>query len=355
LSNKTDIVSLLNRKLDPASARNVNWRGILKVAERSNILPLLYYSVEDRQKELRIPEDVFSKLKNAYDANATRNTEVLEEFAILTRAFKDAGVPVTLLKGSALLHTIFQDSVVIRKMDDIDILVKEEDLRKAARVLSANGYKLPQPFDLFTATGGIVKRKSVVYNKHGATGNIALAPIHLHWHIVNTASPFLSLNWSKINMNDIWNATTSIGMDGSGNMFVMSPEHMILALCEHDMRKGFYRLNLLHDIHSYITRYRHSIDWHKLIVVARAWSLVVPLHVGLKLSQNAFGTYIPEEFFNELRPKGMSAFERFFIKYVQGSDSPRREMAFILYLAAHSKFKDKVKFLAKAMGLRRSA
>jgi hypothetical protein len=354
LPHKTDILALLNRKLDSTSARKVNWRGVLKIAERSHVLPLLYYSIEDRQRELGVPEDIFLKLKNAYDANSARNMTVIEEFAILSRSLKEAGVPITLLKGSALIHTIFQDSVVIRKMDDIDILVKEEDLRKAARVLQANGYKLPHPFDLFNATGGVIKHKSVMYNKHGANSQQAPAPVHLHWHVVNISSPMLTLNWSKINMSEIWNSITSIGVDGSGNMFVMCPEHMVLALCEHGMRNGFAKLNILYDIHSYVTRYRHSIDWHKLSVIAKAWGLTVPLHVGLLLSQMSFETYIPTGFFTELRPKGMSVLEKHFINYVHTHDEPSHGLAFILYLAAHAKFKDKVKFLARAIGLGRS-
>jgi hypothetical protein len=312
-------------------------------------LPLLYSSVEDRQKELGIPRDVFDKLKKAYELNSARNTIVLEELSILARSFKEVGIPVTLLKGTGLLHTIFQDSIAIRRMDDIDILIKEEDIRKAARVLASSGYKLSEPFDLYNALGGPVRHKSVMYFKDDAGKGSALAPVHLHWHIVNLSSPFLALNWSKINMSEIWSSNASLGMDGGGNVLIMSPEHMLLALAEHGMSNGFARLSSIYDIHSYVTRYRHSLDWHRLAGIARSWELVVPLHVGLYLSRSMFNTYVSEDFFGVLRPRGLSSLEKHFIRYVEKNDFPKEDHAILLHLAVSRKLKDKMALLIKGM------
>jgi hypothetical protein len=64
----------------------------------------------------------------------------------LAAAFADARVPVVVLKGPALAHTVFTDPAW-RPFGDLDLLVRTRDWRTACEVLAANGCRrrLPEP------------------------------------------------------------------------------------------------------------------------------------------------------------------------------------------------------------------
>jgi hypothetical protein len=336
--HKAALLSLLNPTHLLLPAR-LDWDKILRIADYSKAQPLLFSRIKDAKERLGIPETIYNRLQNAYKNNLIRNTLVLEEFDRIGSFLKGAHVPVILLKGIFLLHTVYKEKIGLRRMEDVDILIKEEDFKKTDQLLRTLGYR-PKGDDC----GG---RKTIMYFGHGRD-NFILAPIHLHRHIVNVSLNILRLNWSKINMRYIWDSATPVGPQGSGNIFMMEPETALLSLCEHAFRHAFSRIMLLYDIHLFIEQHKDSLDWDILRRCAREWGLSVPLYMGLVLSRKTFKTAIPDDFFCRVRPEASSLPQKCFLSYIQASDFPCEDMGSILYLAVNRKFSDKLRFFHAA-------
>ena len=63
-----------------------------------------------------------------------RNTIIFNELKTLLKILKHAHIEVVLLKGAALVNSVYPD-LAYRFMSDIDVLIKESDLVKAQKNL----------------------------------------------------------------------------------------------------------------------------------------------------------------------------------------------------------------------------
>jgi len=344
---KQDLLALLNGRYGQISSACLDWENLLSVAEYSKVGPLLFNQTKDLNA-IAVPEEIRRRLKESCQINTMRNILIMDEFDRICSSLDDEKVDVILLKGVYFARTIYRDITGTRKMSDIDILVKEKHVEKTHIVLERLGYRHPGKGGSPSAIGDQGGRKAEMYFSRQKDVFMA-APVHLHWHIVNLSAPFFKLNWAGIDMSEIWGSSTPL--DGkSDNLHAMCPIHMILALCSHGLSHSFSRIDLLYDIHSYISHHRDAISWDGLIDTTRRWGLVVPLYTGLLLTRNAFDTDIPSGFFETLRPKGPSLLERYMMRYIAKHDFPSEDNCIFLYLAMNRALVDKARFIIAGLG-----
>lgn len=316
--------------------RGVDWKKFLKISDYSKTGPLLFFLIQDAAEKCKMPRDVYEKLRDQYAINRIRNALVMEEFERLRAGLQNEGVRIILLKGMFLLRTVYSDMVGARRMEDVDILVREQDVDTADRIVRAAGYQRMQ--------GESSGRRAAMYFKYNSDGS-ALMPVHLHWHVANLSPGVFMQSCNLIDMNEIWTSAKSICGEGGGNLFAMCPEHSLLALCEHGFRHAFSRLMLLYDIHLFITRQARSLGWDLLEKSAREWGMANPLSLALTLSRRMFGTVIPKDFLRAVRPQGLSISEKLVLKYVHESAYPQEEMCFVLYMAMKPNPAGKIRFI----------
>jgi hypothetical protein len=118
------------------------WEGVAVQAEAHGLAPLLY--AHARSAGVQLPLAVKRKLQGLHlrhhHANQVR-TGVLRD---ILSAYHAAGVPVLVLKGAALAHTVYPEPG-LRPMSDLDILVREGDLCRAQSLLTGLGFDAPLP------------------------------------------------------------------------------------------------------------------------------------------------------------------------------------------------------------------
>ncbi len=129
-------------RLAQAAAEVTEWEGVAAQAEAHGLAPLLY--VHTRAAGVQLPQAVKRELQGLYlrhrDANRVR-TGVL---CNILRAYAAAGIPALVLKGAALSYTVYPEPG-LRPMSDLDILVREEDLWRAQKLLGDLGFDAPLP------------------------------------------------------------------------------------------------------------------------------------------------------------------------------------------------------------------
>ncbi|MBN1527396.1 MAG: nucleotidyltransferase family protein [Candidatus Omnitrophica bacterium] len=340
---KQDLLTLLNGRYGRISSACLNWKKLLSVAEYSKVETLLFNQIKDLD-EIAVPEDIRRRLKKSCQINTLRNIFIMDEFDRVCSSLGSANVDLILLKGAYFARTIYRHVAGTRKMSDIDILVREEDVERAHGILESLGYRHPGKNGSPSIMGGQGGRKAEMYF-NGQKDTFLAAPVHLHWHIVNLSAPFFKMNWTGIEMREIWEGSAPFGGTAGANVRVMDPEHMVLALASHGLSHGFSRIDLLYDIHSYIAHYRDAISWEALAGTARRWGLTVPLYTGLLLAKSAFYTDIPSGFFKSLRPGGPSLLERYMIRYISNHDFPGEGKCVLLYLAMNRTLLSKAHFM----------
>src|SRR5262249_7636782 len=108
----------------PSELAADEWQRTLEAAAWHRVTPLLHRHLAASGGA---PVEVLEATEAAYSANAARNLYIGEALRVLLEALDSGGVRVALLKGAALVDSVYSDPA-IREMLDLDLLVGEADL-----------------------------------------------------------------------------------------------------------------------------------------------------------------------------------------------------------------------------------
>ena len=93
-------------------------------------------------------------------AAAAENSLHFDSLDRIKRAFQAAGIPLVLLKGAALAHTVYEQPA-LRPMADVDIWLRPKELPEAARLMTELGFraagKKARPPALQLLSGGEIR------------------------------------------------------------------------------------------------------------------------------------------------------------------------------------------------------
>lgn len=123
------------RMLTPAE-----WEGIIQLAYKLQVGALLYHRVLALTLQETIPAALLQKLQAIHRQVAVQNLRNYAELKVIAKALAELGVPVILLKGAYLAHSVY-DSIAIRSMSDVDILILQKDLNRVNEQLEKMGYR----------------------------------------------------------------------------------------------------------------------------------------------------------------------------------------------------------------------
>ncbi len=308
------------------------WSEVVNTSQNEGLSFLLYKSAI--KKNIDIPFSIKQNLKQEYIYNWGRNIRILEELAALLRAFED---PVIVLKGAALLSSVYED-FGLRMLGDVDILLKPEDVPKIDKVLSQSGYQSDRTLSFYRVTNYL---NSVVYGKNGSP-----LLLHLHWHLVNNALPNY-MYAEKINMDKIWNEAIPLKIRES-EALCLAPHYQLLHLSEHAMKHSYNTLIHVWDIHEVISHGKEKLDWERVCRESGEFQLRSPLFYSLWLSKEYFGTCIPPEILEFLRPRHKGMGERFFF-YLLRKGKRREKLCWIFYFSNISGWQKKMKFVFRTI------
>jgi len=128
------------------SSGNVPWEEFVWMGSSHFVLPALYSAFKRNGLLPSLPTDLAEHLSGIYTLNLNRNLQIIEQSHDLIRILSNEGIEPLFLKGAGhLLQNLYRDPGD-RIMSDIDILIPEDALSRAANILYANGYSHPEEF-----------------------------------------------------------------------------------------------------------------------------------------------------------------------------------------------------------------
>jgi hypothetical protein len=281
-----DVGRLTSIGLPPAES-NV-WDDLSGLAARQRVRPLLYRAVKRGGLEAQVPPRLWDNLAVAYRNTALRNLRLCGELAQVARALAARDVPVLVLKGAYLAGEIYRD-VGLREMNDLDILVRVEDLPTAVDVLRERDYR---PLYAFTI-------KSDVSSAHHLTPFVKrdAAAIEIHWSITPPHTRH------AIDPAELWRRAVSLIIAGVP-MRGLCPVDLLLHLCFHASFQHQFQFGLrpFCDIAATVDRCGTGIDWEIVVRQTRDWHWTRGVYLALRLAHDLVGARVPADVFRTLTP-----------------------------------------------------
>jgi hypothetical protein len=299
---------------------NLDWDYILKKASSQGISPLLYYNLKDKEA---VPDKIKERLREIYYSNSARNMLLLSKLGEVLKTFNEAKIQVIVLKGAALLETVYSN-IGLRPIADLDLLVHKKDLSEIKDSLNKLGYQNSKayPEDFF---------------KEGAM-------IDLHWDLMNITRVGSRGKAYEIELNNFWENSERVKISGAQTQ-VLSPEHLLIDLCLHlTLHHGLSRLIWFTDILEVIRFYREKIDWDKFIREAKGYKVEKAIYYTFFYTKEILGDSAPEVVLERLKPLKKSFLEKKFLDLILNNEQIEN-VRFFLTLIMMRNFLDKIKFL----------
>ncbi len=305
-----------NSRIVPA-----DWQGVMETARAEGLASILYKCLRGGRNLL--PQKYMEDLKQEYFLTRTLNKYYFRE---LVRCLKAMDMPVILLKGAALLPTVYDD-LGERPLGDFDILIQYKDLERVKKCLGALGYK-------YQGGRGPYVNRITFYRPEEL-----VLQLEAHWHIENGMFP----NIEAFPVETLWQAAIPVEIEDYRGL-ILAPHHQILHLTIHALRHSYDRLVLLWDIHLVVDHYKERLNWEELIREASEFYLSRPLYYGLYLTKLLLNTDVPQDVLNRLRPRSLSLEERMFTRFI-GRGIRRPGLQYLLYFSMNRGVRKKLKFL----------
>lgn len=282
------------------------WSAVVKLAEQTWVLPLLYGRLKEQALLPILPLALRQLLSNAYRQNALRNLRLFQTLLQLLQMLEGAGIPVLLLKGVHLANFVYADPA-LRTMGDVDILVAEEHLTEATKIMQAMGLQTPP--------GGDQVHRHHYHIRF--TQPDTDVTIELHWHL---HQPHGS---AQIDLAALWanaRAATLAGLP----VRLLAPEDLLIHLAFHVAKHSFdygglrsscdivevlIHTQLIHTQQSQGTAptahadfaATSSINWQLIAERVSAWSIQKQVHVALTLTNQLYHLGIPSTVLTNLQ------------------------------------------------------
>ncbi|MEQ8154203.1 MAG: nucleotidyltransferase family protein [Clostridiaceae bacterium] len=251
---------------------DINWQKVYNEAEAHAVLPLIYPIVKKISKSHEIDNELMAKWSKYTIMSGVYQTQHINQMKTVFRAFNEAGIPVVALKGLIIRELYPQPE--LRTMSDSDLLIKEEHIEVAEKVLTSLGY---------SKLDSIRHESCFIHNS-------ALS-IDLHWSVTNkdnlrNVDPFEYTVWQNLRTHDFYGVKIQ----------VLSLEyelmHLFIHIASHIISSGF-GIRLLCDIVVFIEQEWDNIDWNLVYCLAEACKLNKLISTILNLCHDLFSLDIP--------------------------------------------------------------
>ena len=125
----------------PAKNDDKFWDQFVKIGSSHYVIPALYYKLKERDYLSLLNDELISYLKEIYNQNLKRNLNLVKEVNEISNLFITNNIDHIFLKGAALVSSIYKETLGIRMVGDIDILIKNDQIKKAKLIMENYGYK----------------------------------------------------------------------------------------------------------------------------------------------------------------------------------------------------------------------
>jgi len=239
---------------------------LVQKAHRHNVAALLH-----RLKPREATDSDRHSFASAYRGTLAQNLLFLETTRDLLEVFEKAKISVMPLKGILFASRFYKD-IGVRPQSDVDLLVHEEDLDLAHRLLIEQGFGEAWPRAFYQDHYHWVYRRGTIL-------------LELHWALKapGTCSPNLARIWDQAR----WCFAEGV------EFLEMAPEDLLTYLA---VNKAHQRFPALLDYVDLAKILQHSpLDWERFCQEALKDKTAGPVWFGLSVAKDLLDVPVPDE------------------------------------------------------------
>jgi hypothetical protein len=255
--------------------RSADWPCLLALAEDHGVTGHLAASLRGLEEDLVLPEIRQALAERQRARNLFTLRLAAELFRILDR-FTSQGIAALVVKGPALAMRAYGDPAM-RSYGDLDLLVRQRDIRRATELMSAAGYAAAVPLTAIDA-GKIPGQ--YLFSKPDSRLIVEL-------HNDRTLRYFPR----RLPLEDFFARHVRVCLDGR-EAPALSVEDELVLICVHGAKHFWERLMWIADVAALVSR-QMGIDWERVADSAKAVGAERMLHTGLRLASNLLRAQLP--------------------------------------------------------------
>lgn len=243
----------------------VRWEVVYSTAELHGVAPLVCANLKQcLSKDFEIPREILDQFEHDYYYNLIAKEKIAQRTGEVLAFLNQQGIDTMLVKGGALDILVYAHPWYTTA-NDVDLIFRT---RRAEMPSAA----VPRFLDRFQD----IHFEYDYFEHHDITMNGIL----------------------PVEFETIWRDATKIDFRGH-DVWVMSPEDLLIAACINSCRKRFFRLKALRDI-SEISNHYGGIKWEELGTKARAYQCNTIVYGALVVTQMIMGIELPAQAFDGL-------------------------------------------------------
>ncbi len=191
---------------------SVEWEKVVWTSTSEFVFPALYLQLQRAGLLDELPADLVEYMEDVTSLNREHNRQIIAQAHEITAILNKEGLFPIFLKGTAhLLDGLYQD-IAERMVGDIDFLVDEKVMERAAELLIATGYR---PLLVYNP-----KDRAVTKHYPRMVHDHRTAAVEIHRQLlVYPSSKVIDINDFILNNRKL---------DQPGSMFVLCDQHQII-------------------------------------------------------------------------------------------------------------------------------
>lgn len=255
----------------------VDFPELFRLAEYHGVRPQLVESFHRLSWE-NVPAATRTSLENFRRFHGAHSLFVAAELFRLSEMFSKAGLRFATFKGPALAVVLHGD-VSRREYVDLDIIVPEQQVDDAERLLGSLGYG--------AASGTRAFRRAFLAHlrQYAFIHPRSDLAIDLHWSFTGTHVPF------PLTPAEVWKDLDSVSIGGRA-IPTVSVENLALLLAGHGTKEAWRCLGWVCDFAMLIDRYP-NLDWLRIHERARAQRCGDTILLGCAMARELLATPVP--------------------------------------------------------------
>ena len=258
-----------------------NWQGLLDKAIEQQVGALLYSQLQSLP-DLRVPLIIQESLKDIYRKNTFFNMALMGELKSILSLFNSHKIPVIVLKGAYLAKEVYS-KIGLREMVDIDLLVPDDKVEQAAKLLEILDYQSIRNYDVSLDVEKLSGHQLPPFRK-----SFALPVIEIHWTICDPNETY------QFDLTELWQRAKNTDFFGE-TALTLAPEDLILHLCHHASYHHKFNIGVrpLCDLARIIEHFQDQLDWQALQTTAERWQWQKGLYIMLAFAHYSLGVDLP--------------------------------------------------------------
>jgi hypothetical protein len=255
------------------------------------MMPLLYRHLYTRYGGT-IPKDVLAALRHHYSRNAAANLVLTRDLLKISALFAGNDIPALPFKGPTLAGGVYGD-LSLREAGDLDILIRETDVRQATDLLLANGYRRLAEHDDLGEPAHLGAHWEAQFARDDGTVGVELQwRIEPHWEVGRKSRKTAIA--SPLRPERLWERRQALPLPGAAVATPhLSPEDLLLILCVHGTKHLWTRLAWICDVAETVRAYP-DLNWERVFRMARETDSERMLHLGLHLANDLLASALPD-------------------------------------------------------------